>query len=95
MAAPATQPRPSADHDEIEISAHAVRALGRLLRVVDRPIRTHAAGDGGLICEDRTVQARPILWRVSADGGVRPDTPYSFITKAFTTAKLPDGLARA
>jgi hypothetical protein len=95
MAAPATQLRPSSHDDEVEISVAAISAYGRLLRAVSGPLRTHAAGDGGLICEDRTVQARPILWRVAADGAVVPDSPYSFITGTFTTAKLPAGLTRA
>jgi hypothetical protein len=81
-----------AEGDEVEISVAAICGYSRLLRAVGRTIRTHAAGDGGLICEDRTVPARPMMWRVSPEGAVLPDRPYSFITRSFSTAKLPDAL---
>jgi hypothetical protein len=81
-----------AEPDEVEISVAAICGFGRLLRAVGRTIRTHPAGDGGLICEDRTVPARPMMWSISPEGVVRPDRPYSFITRSFTTAKLPDAL---
>jgi hypothetical protein len=82
-----------AERDEVEISVAAICAYGRLLRALGRTIRTHPSGDGGLICEDNTVPGRPVLWRVSRQGAVFPDRPYSFITRSFTTAKLPDALA--
>jgi hypothetical protein len=81
------------DRHEVEITTGAICGYGRLLRAVGRTIKTHPAGDGGLICEDRTVPARPMLWRVSPEGAVLPDRPYSFITRAFTSAKLPGELA--
>jgi hypothetical protein len=81
------------ERDEIEISVGAICGYGRLLRAVERTLRTHPAGDGGLICEDRTVPARPMMWRVSPEGTVLPDRPYSFITRSFTMAKLPDAMA--
>lgn len=82
------------DDDELEISQAAVRGYGRLLRAAGGGIKTHPAGDGGLICEDRAIRARPIMWRVLPDGAVLPDSPYNFIARAFTTAKLPGELSR-
>ena len=88
--------RTSATSDrEIEITDAAISAYGRLLRAVGRTIRTHAAGDGGLICEDRTLPAKPVLWRISPDGAVVADRPYCFTSRAFTTAVLPSILARS
>jgi hypothetical protein len=81
------------DRGEVEITVGAICGYRRLLGTVGRTIGTHPAGDGGLICEDRTVPARPVMWRVSPEGAVQPDRPYSFITRSFTTAKLPDELA--
>jgi hypothetical protein len=74
---------------EIEVSEAAVRGYGRLLRAVGRRIHTHAAPDGGLICEDRTSRARPTMWRISNDGHVVPDTPYSFARRSFVASELP------
>lgn len=79
--------------DEVEITVAAIRAFGRLMRAVERRIKTHPAGDGGLICEDRTVRASPVMWRISSGGAVLPDTPYSYVTRSFTFAKLPRELA--
>lgn len=82
-----------AESDEVEISVAAICAYGRLLRAVGRGMRTHSAGDGGLICEDRTVRSMPVMWRISPEGAVLPDHPFSFITRSFITAKLPRELA--
>lgn len=82
------------DH-EIEITAAALSAYGHLFRAVGRMIRTHAAGDGGLICEDRTVPAKPVVWRICPDGVVMPDRLYSFAERAFTAAVLPPSLRGA
>lgn len=75
--------------DEIEISAGAICGYGRLLGLLGATLITHATKDGGLICEHRTPRARPTLWRISADGEVLPDSPYSFVSRAFVTANLP------
>jgi len=87
-----TQTRDISDHDEVEITDAAIGAYGRLLRAVGRAIRTHAAGDGGLICEDRINRTRPIMWRISPDGAVLPDSRYNFAAGAFIPAILPRGL---
>ena len=79
---------------EIEITDAAMSAYGQLFRAVGRVIRTHAAGDGGLICEDRTVRAKPIMWRISPEGTLVPDHPYSFVNRAFVTGVLPSALTR-
>ncbi len=44
---------------------------------------TYAEADGGLICEKRAGRARSTLWRITADGRVLPDTPYSYEQRAF------------
>ena len=81
--------------DELEISDAALGAYGRLLRAMRRVITTHPARDGGLICEDRTTPAKPILWRISPDGTVTPDSRYNFANRGFVSASLPGGLAVA
>jgi hypothetical protein len=83
------------DHEEVEISAAAIGTYGQLLRAMARTITTHADGAGGLICEDRSVRARPILWRISADGSLLPDRRYSFRSRAFTPTLLPGPVAQA
>jgi hypothetical protein len=75
--------------DEFEITAAAICGYGRLLRVLGGTVITHAAKDGGLICEHRAASPRPTLWRISADGTVVPDSPYSFLLGAFVPASLP------
>lgn len=77
------------DRDEVAITAAALGAYGRLLRAMGRIIITHAAPDGGLICEDRTTPALPILWRISPEGSVLPDSRYNFASGAFVTGSLP------
>lgn len=79
---------------EIEITDAAIGGYGRLLSAVGGRIETHASRDGGLICEDRTVPARPTAWRVAPDGVVLPDSPYNFPLGAFVTAGLPPSLSR-
>lgn len=85
-----------ADHDwphqETEITRAAVAGFGRLLRAVPGKVRAHPSGDGGLICEDYTVAARPTMWRVSPDGTVLPDSAYNFLLSAFLTGRLPQGV---
>jgi hypothetical protein len=78
--------------DEIEISDAAICGYGRLLRAISGTVITHATYDGGLICEHRARAARPTLWRISSDGAVVPDSPYSFLLGAFVTASLPLGI---
>src|SRR5947209_4586819 len=80
------------DEEEVEITDAALGAYGRLLRAIGRVITTKAATDGGLICEDRTIPARPILWRISPDGAVLADSRYSFASRAFMSELLPGGL---
>jgi hypothetical protein len=82
------------DHDEVEITDAALAAFGAILRSCRRTIRTHSAGDGGLICEDRSVRARPLMWRISPEGSVLPDHRYNFRTRAFRAAMPPVGLSR-
>ena len=77
---------------EIEVSQAAVRCYGRLLRVLEGRVRSHASCDGGLICELRRPRARPILWRILPDGDVVADTRYSFVRGAFSTTPLPQGI---
>ncbi len=76
-------------HQEVEISDAAIRAYAGLLRALPGRISTHASRDGGLICEMRPRRARPILWRILADGTLRPDNRYSFVRKGFITTQLP------
>jgi hypothetical protein len=78
-----------ANRDELEISEAAICGYGRLLRALGGTVITHATRDGGLICEHRAAGARPRLWQVSSDGTVLPDSPYSFVSRAFVTASLP------
>jgi hypothetical protein len=92
MCASETQRRSASCPGEIEITEAAISGFSRLLSVARGRIETHAFGDGGLICEDRTVRARPTIWRVSPDGAVLPDTPYNFRLRAFIAAELPPGL---
>jgi hypothetical protein len=75
--------------DEVEISDAVICGYGRLLRLLGGEVITHPTKDGGLICEHRTATARPTLWRISSDGAVLPDSPYSFLHGAFMTASLP------
>ena len=79
---------------EIEITDAAIGGYRRLLSAVGRRIETHASRDGGLICEDRTVGARPTAWRIAPDGAVLPDSPYNFLLGAFVTAGLPRRISR-
>lgn len=73
----------SRDEIEIEISQAAIGAYGRLMRVVGRRLFTHAARDGGLICESRASRTRPTMWRILPDGEILPDTPYSYARGEF------------
>jgi hypothetical protein len=84
----------ASSHGETEITEAAIRGYGRLLSAVGGRIETHASRDGGLICEDRTVPARPTAWRVAPDGAVLPDSPYNFRLGAFVTAGLPGCVSR-
>jgi hypothetical protein len=95
MAASAFRRARTAHKGEIEITDAALGGYRRLLGAVRGTVRSYAFGDGGLICEDRTVRARPTVWRVSPDGAVLPDTPYNFRLGAFIPAGLPRGIARA
>jgi hypothetical protein len=74
---------------ELEITQEALSGYGRLLRAVGRRILVHVTPDGGMICEDRASIAHPTLWRISHDGAVRADTPYSYANRAFVAAQLP------
>lgn len=76
---------------ELEITDAAVNAFARLLVLTGGPLRTHGCPDGGMICEDRANRARPKLWRISPDGEVLPDRPYSFKLRSFVSAALPAG----
>jgi hypothetical protein len=91
MGASEGQARRASCRGEIEITEAAISGFSRLLSAVRGRIETHAFGDGGLICEDRTVRARPRIWRVTPDGAVLPDTPYNFRLRAFISAGLPPG----
>jgi len=84
----------ASSHGEIEITDAAIGGYSRLLSAVGGRIATHASRDGGLICEDRTVPARPTVWQVLPDGAVLPDNPYNFLLGAFVTASLPRGVSR-
>lgn len=75
--------------DECEISEAAICGYGRLLRSLSGTVVTHATKDGGLICEHRASTPRPTLWRISPDGMVLPDSPYSFLRGAFLPASPP------
>jgi len=85
------QARNAARRGEVEITDAAIGGFSHLLRTVRGKIETHASGDGGLICEDRTARMRPTMWRISPDGAVLPDSPYSFRRRAFISAELPPG----
>lgn len=78
--------------DEIEISQAAIRAYGRLRRVFGAGVRIHAVRDGGLICEYARIRSHPRLWRVSRDGAILPDRPYSYARRTFVAADLPQGI---
>jgi hypothetical protein len=91
MGANEAKARNASRRGEIEITDAAISGLSRLLSAVRGRIETHASGDGGLICEDRTFRARPTIWRVSPDGAVLADTPYDFRLRAFIPAGLPPG----
>jgi hypothetical protein len=80
---------------EIEISQAAIGAYGRLMRVVGRRLFTHAAKDGGLICESRASRTRPTMWRILPDGEILPDTPYSYARGEFVAGRRLDGSRRA
>jgi hypothetical protein len=80
------------DSDETEISDAAISGYGRLLRAIGRRITTYATDDGGLICEDRATPARPTMWRISRDGAIAPDSPYSFSLATFVAASVPAGV---
>lgn len=77
---------------DVEITHSAIRAYGRLLAVFGPRLRTHGHGDGGLICEDRTNRARPLMWLIAADGSITPDTRYSYRHRAFVPAAAPQGV---
>jgi hypothetical protein len=79
--------------ERVEITEAAIRGLSRLLGAVRGKLETHPAGDGGLICEDHRFHARPTIWRVSSDGDVLPDSPYSYRLRAFIPAPLPPDFA--
>ena len=81
------------DDDESEITRAAVAGYARLSRAVGGRILTHAERGGGLICEKRAGRARPTLWRITADGTVLPDSPYSYEQRAFVTGAEVAGLA--
>jgi len=74
---------------ETEISLAAIDGYGRLLRTVGGTLFTHAAKDGGLICEHRASRSRPRLWRVLPDGEILADAPYNFARGEFVAVKLP------
>ena len=95
MSARHGQARNASRRGEIEITDAAIGGFSRLLRTVRGRIETHASGDGGLICEDRTIRMRPTIWRISPDGTVLPDSPYSFRRRAFISAELPTGFQEA
>jgi hypothetical protein len=75
--------------DETEISLAAIDGYRRLLRTVGATLQTHAAKDGGLICEDHASRSRPTLWRVLPDGEILADTPYSFALGKFVAVTSP------
>ena len=66
------------DDGEREITRAAVAGCARLSRAVGGRVVTHAERGGGLICEKRGDRARPTLWRITADGKVLSDSPYSY-----------------
>ncbi|HYB27528.1 MAG TPA: hypothetical protein VEF89_12985 [Solirubrobacteraceae bacterium] len=92
MGASKAQASSGSRRGEVEITDAAISGLSRLLSAVRGRIETHPVGDGGLICEDRTVRARPTIWRVLPDGRLLPDTPYNFQLRAFIPAGLPPGI---
>jgi hypothetical protein len=75
--------------DETEISLAAIDGYRHLLRTVGPTLQTHAAKDGGLICEDRASHSRPTLWRVLPNGEILDDTPYSFTRGEFVAVTSP------
>jgi len=75
--------------EELTISEAAIATCGRLVAAMAGRIATHASRDGGLICEDRTSRARPRMWRIAPDGGLLPDSSYSYVRHSFTRAPLP------
>ncbi len=77
---------------EIEITDAAIGTYRRLLIAMGGRITTHPSWDGGLICENRIRRARPLIWRISGDGTVVPDSRYSFTRRAFIPAALPQGV---
>jgi hypothetical protein len=95
MSAREGQARHTSCRGEIEITDAAIGGFSHLLRTVRGRIETHASGDGGLICEDRTVRMRPTMWRILPNGAVLPDSPYNFRRRAFISADLPSGLQEA
>ena len=76
---------------EIEVSDATLGAYARLLAIVGQRLRTHRSRDGALICEDRRVYTRPMLWRITPDGMILPDSRYSFTLRGFTPVALPQG----
>jgi len=89
MSALAERNGDTSSRDETEISLAAIDGYGRLLRSIGGTIFTHAAKDGGLICEDRASRSRPSLWRVLPDGEILADAPYNFALGEFVAVKLP------
>ena len=53
---------------DIEITGAAVRSYGKLMVATGGRVAAHAIADGGMICEDRTRFARPVMWRILPDG---------------------------
>lgn len=78
--------------DQIQVSGAAARAYRRLLGAIGASLKAHPCGNGGLICEYRASRARPVLWRISPEGQVLPDSRYSFTLMTFTAATLPSGV---
>ena len=81
------------DDREYEITRAAIAGYARLSRAVGGRIVTHPERSGGLICEKRAGRAHPTLWRITADGTVRPDSPYSYEQRAFVAGAEIAGLA--
>jgi len=77
---------------DIEITGAAVRSYGKLMVAAGGRVAAHAIADGGMICEDRTRFARPLMWRILPDGTVLPDRRYSFVRRGFITTALPAGV---
>lgn len=77
---------------QAQITDAAIGTCGRLQAAMRSRLATYPSGDGGLICEDRALRARPTIWRILPSGEVQPDRRYSFSQHAFTTGALPHGI---